>query len=271
MLSRFMRIFRHARSKLLATTLLLSTVQAQAHDTWLVGASANAGEARFVLTTGSEFPKLGSANNTARFLRTVVQGDSTVQPMLVETSNEKSVLLKSQMPGAGVFSAIVQTKPNAIELDKPAVLEYFKELGATRAIEKRYNEQKRWRELYSKNAKMLLRTDATASADAWLKPTNLPYEFVPSVDPTRLKAGDTLPVCAYADGKVVPSAYIGIVDATGAASFKRADKKGCVRFKLHQTSGYLIRGVHLVPTDLPDLEWLSHFASLTVFDASISK
>jgi hypothetical protein len=91
------------------------------------------------------------------------------------------------------------------------------------------------------------------------------------VDPTQLKAGDTLPVCAYADGKAVAKAYIGFVDANGAASFKRADQKGCVRFKLKQASGYLVRGVHLRPTDLPDLDWLSHFASLTVFDASKSE
>jgi Domain of unknown function (DUF4198) len=248
--------------------LLFSLATAHAHDTWLVGSSTHNNQVQIALTTGSEFPKLGEANNPSRIQRSVLFANESNTPLLVQASSPRALLLSGALPKPGVFVAIAQTKPNAIELDAKSVREYMSELGSAPELSKRYQAQGRWRELYAKNAKMILRTDAKADAAWALKPMNLPYEFVPATDPTKLKAGDVLKVCAYADGKRVPKAYVGIVEASGKARFKRANRAGCASFSLKQASNYLVRGVHIQPTELPDLEWVSHFAALTVFDSS---
>jgi hypothetical protein len=250
---------------LLANLLFIST-SANAHDTWLIASGIQGNQAQLALTTGSSFPKLGEAANPTRLLRTALLGADTNSPLLVQTTNSKALLLSATLPAPGVYTAIAQTKPNTIELDAKSVREYMVELGASPALRKRYAEQGRWRELYAKNAKLIWRTSKNADASAVLKPMNLPYEFVPTRDPTQLKAGDTLKVCAYANGKRVPKAYIGMVDAAATASFRRANSAGCASFQLQQASNFLVRGVYIQPTDLPDLEWISHFAALTVFN-----
>jgi uncharacterized GH25 family protein len=262
------RIAMRCSTPLSIVCCLFLLAKAHAHDTWLVGSSTHNNQAQIALTTGSEFPKLGEANNPSRIQRSVLLANESSSSLLVQASTRKALLLSGALPKPGVYVAIAQTKPNAIELDAKSVREYMRELGSSPEHSQRYQTQGRWRELYAKNAKMILRTDAKANAAWALKPMNLPYEFVPTTDPTQLKDGDVLKVCAYAEGKRVPKAYIGMVGANGKASFKRANSAGCASFSLKQASNYLVRGVHIQPTDLPDLEWVSHFAALTVFDSS---
>jgi hypothetical protein len=247
---------------------------ASAHDTWLMPARGAVGKATATghreltleLTTGSEFPALGTSTSPDRLLRAnLISHDASV-PLLMAKSTDTSLGLRGLTVANSVVMAVVQIKPNQVELAPENIAIYAKELGISTALTRRYQALGHWRESYTKNAKMWIRVGAQAAPASMLAPMNLPYELVPMRDPTRLKAGDKLAMCAYANGKARAKAYIGMIAADGQKTFAWTDAKGCASFKLSGTSGYLMHGIFISESKLPELDWESHFASFTVLD-----
>ena len=251
---------------------------AVAHDTWIFPDSASADhnaainathrEIALQLTTGSDFPALGSASSPERLLRAALISDDTSVPLLIGKATETTLGLRGLTVATGVVMAVVQTKPMQIELEPDVVATYVKELGASLSISRRYQASGQWRESYSKNAKMWIRVGADAAPASMFKPMNLPYELVPSSDPTRLKVGGKLEICAYANGKRTAKAYLGMVASDGTKTMRWSNAKGCANFTMRSTSGFLMHGIFITESTLPQLDWESHFASFTVLDAS---
>ncbi len=261
---------------LTACILLSCTVAgvARAHDTWLMPADGEVGNATtsghrqlaLLLTTGSEFPTPGSSTSPERLLRaSLISSDASV-PLLMGKSTETTLGLRGLTVAHSVVMAVVQIKPNQVELAPENIAIYANELGISKALTRRYQALGHWRESYSKNAKMWIRVGGDAAPESLLAPMNLPYELVPARDPTRLKIGDTLVMCAYASGKKRSKAYIGMVAANGKKTYAWTDASGCASFVLSSTSGYLMHGIFISESKLPELDWESHFASFTVLD-----
>lgn len=251
---------------------LVLTCAASAHDTWLVQGSgaAKAGadhqEIALALTTGAQFPALGTPSNPVRILRASLIAEDVTVPLLVGKSNEKSLDFRALSQSNSSVMAVVQLKPSVIALEPDSVKAYMDELGNPASMAAAYKKAGTWRESYTKNAKMWIRVGKAAAPKSLMASMNLPYELVPMQDPSALKSGDSLKMCAFADGKAVPRAYFGIVDAAGKHSNVTSDISGCASFKLSSTSGYLIRGIRIDASKNSELDWESHFASFTVLD-----
>lgn len=247
----------------------------RAHDTWLIpdpqtatAVSSTHREIALLLTTGAEFPALGTTTSPERLQRANLISNEASVPLLVGKSTETTLGLRGLTVASSVVMAVVQLKPKTIELAPDVVQLYLKELGGSLSISRRYQALGHWRESYSKNAKMWIRVGADAAPASMFKPINVPYELVPSSDPTRLKAGSKLEVCAYASGKPVAKAYLGMVAADGTKTMLWASAKGCANFTMRITSGFLMHGILITESELPELDWESHFASFTVLDAT---
>ena len=257
---------------------LALSASAAAHDTWLVAdganhdrhATANSAhrELALLLTTGSEFPAFGTSTKPERLMRaTLISNDASV-PLLMGKTNEATLGLRGLTVANSVVMAVVQLKPTVIELTPDVVAPYLKELGGSLSISRRYQALGHWRESYSKNAKMWIRVGTDAAPASMLKPMNLPYELVPSSDPTWLKAGDKLEMCAFANGMPTAKVYLGMVAGDGSKTMQWSNAKGCASFKLRGGSGFLMHGILITESQQPKLDWESHFASFTVVDAA---
>ena len=257
--------------------LALST-HASAHDTWLLADSSNAAndansrtthrELALQLTTGSEFPALGSSTTPDRLTRASLISNDASLPLIMGKSTEATLGLRGITTDNSVVMAVAQLKPMVIELKPDVVAAYLKELGGSLSISRRYQALGHWRESYSKNAKMWIRVGTDAAPASMLKPMNLPYELVPSSDPTRLKVGAKLEICAYASGKPTGKSYLGMVAADGTKTMQWSNAKGCASFKLRSASGFLMHGILISESQQPELDWESHFASFTVVDTA---
>lgn len=265
----------HKSIKPCVSLLLLALASiAGAHDTWLIEGTgtqemtSDHREIALALTTGDAFPAQGTTSSPARILRASLISADTSVPLLIGNSTAQALEFRGLTKAKSVVIAVVQLKPSQIDLPKDKVAGYLEELGNPSGARARYEKSGTWQESYSKNAKMWVRVGTQAAPKSLLAPMNLPYELVPVRDPTTLKIGESLKVCAYANGKAAPKAYIGMVGADGKHVNVWADQKGCASFKLASVSGYLIHGIRLEPSKMPSLDWESHFASLTVLDVS---
>lgn len=242
-----------------------------AHPTWLMGSTKHNGvatELNLALTTGDAFPSLGLGNNPANLLRANVTSGAVVTPLYTHDAASQALLFKAQTNSDSAVLALVQLKPALVELDAANVATYLRELGGALTLSRRYKAQGQWRERYSKSAKIWIRVGTETAPQALLAPMNLAYELVPTSDPSLLKAGDTLGVCAFANGIARAKAYIGMIAANGEKTFARAGRTGCAEFRLKSGAGYLVHSIDISELQLPELDWESHFASFTVFDAT---
>jgi hypothetical protein len=165
--------------------------------------------------------------------------------------------------------AMATLKPREITLEAEKAAIYLREeLGNDPSIQARYQQQGIWRERFNKHAKTILRTRVGNTATLAEKVFGLPYELVPDRDPSALKVGAIFKVCAYRDGVRVKRAYIGMVQADGSHRAQWSDDLGCVRIRAKSQQGYMLHSVFIQAANEPNLDWESHFASLTVYQLS---
>ncbi len=259
--------------KVLPIVMLLAfPTLAAAHPTWFSGtASAEHDYANIVLqlTTSHHFPALESAVPPARLQRVSVVTKDTVAPLLVQSSEPDHLQLRSKVAAQNSVWAVAETKASAIELDPATVAIYLTELGQPGAVARQYKKTGQWREHYSKHAKSWVQLSGAAADKFMLEPLQLAYELVPSTDLSQLKVNQRFTLCAYAQGKAVPGAFITISDHKGGHAQRHADAQGCARFKRPEGQ-FLAHSILIKPNADADWDWRSHFATLTYISAQAS-
>jgi hypothetical protein len=259
----------------LFAALALLTSAAHAHDTWLIAEAPNAARDYWsvALTTGASFPALGSAAQTRRIARALSYFDGRSVPLLPAPANAQALPFRVVAADTPVITVVVSLHALDIALAPDLVATYVRdELGGEASVLERYRARGQWRERYTKNAKTIIRRAGGSPDVATTHAVGLPYELVPRVDPTLRAPGAALGVCARADGAALDGAFapihIGLVEADGSQAWRKADGDGCATFRPATTSGFLLRSVLLRPVERDDLDWESHFASLTVHSAA---
>ncbi len=196
-------------------------------------------------------------------------------PLVEMTPNGRTLPFRVIADDEPLNVAVVALWPLVIELESDAVDRYVRdELGGEASFTERYQTQGHWRERYTKNAKVLIRTSG-ARADAMAtQPHGLSYELVPSIDPTLAQAGTAFEVCAFANNRRVTATqarvHIGLSEADGTTAMQPADQRGCVRVQPNGVDPYLLHSVLILPIEEFDADWESHFAALTVHRAVFS-
>ncbi len=252
----------------------LFTSVAHAHDTWLVAQAPQGSQDYWsvALTTGHAFPAFGSGSRPERVARAELSSGARTVPLLPLPASDEALPFRVVAADSPVLVANVLLQALDTTLAPDSVATYVREeLGGEASILDRYRASAQWRERYTKNAKVIIRRTGRSPDPDTTRAHGLPYELVPRTDPTLRAPGDALGVCARTDGAPVAGAHapihIGLVEADGGLVWRKAGDDGCVTFSPSTTDGFLLRSVLLRPVERSDLDWESHFASLTVHHA----
>jgi hypothetical protein len=247
--------------------LLIASASSAAHPTWLKGEASDRTKVRLELTTSTDFPQLGSSSKPTSFQLATLFGQRFATPLMVRGVSASAVTLKGIAGAEPAAWAIVQLKPSDIRLGPTEVREYAKELHRPELLAQ-FAKDGQWRERFSKVAKAWVQLSDEAVSPEMFKPVNLPFELVPTSNPSLLAPGEVLTVCAYADGKVVTNVHVHLQTAELSQSAKAVDAKGCADFA-KPNGDFLLHSTRLQRASQTDLEWQSTFTSLTVVSSAL--
>ena len=244
---------------------------AGAHDTWLLPRSLSVApqtEVQLDMTSGMEFPVLDYAIEPDRIADAKVRLAGKTVEIPNQSKGEKSLELAAVLQAPGVATIWVDLKPKTLELKPDQVREYLEEIGAAEDLRKLWAGEKapgRWRENYAKHTKTFVLVGDPAGDQSWGDPVGMAFELVPEKDPTVLRAGDTLPIRLERAGVPVPDFPVGIVrEGEKSGKLVQTDANGRVSVPFGQSGRWMLRATQLTPATQPELEWESHFTTLTV-------
>lgn len=259
------------KSFTIAVALFLSLSITFAHDTWLIPdrfQSEPGTIITFDLTSGMEFPELDVGPKPERIESVRCRLDGKTIDLSEFAAGAKSLQIKAKLAQQGVGTVWVKLPPKSIELKPEEVKHYFEEINPPQSVREQWaaaKEPKRFREVYTKHPKTFVRVgDAKADA-SWREPVGMFLEIIPEIDPTRLKIGDDFAVHVLKDGKPFADFSLGIVaggEAKGA--IQKTDAAGRASFKLDKAGRWLLRGTDLRKSTKQDVDWESHFTTLTI-------
>ena len=243
-----------------------------AHDFWLASTSwTPAAGAAWTVTAqvGEHFPKpeTGPTPDRVELWRVVgPQGDVQVTR---DFRAEKTMLSADvRLPAAGAYLGVMTILARTIEMKGQEFTDYLKEEGLDGVIAARRasgESDKPGKERYARYAKIAVRNGA-GSADHLTRPAGLKAEFVPTSDPTAVRAGQSLTVQFLVDGKPVAGAAVTAAGPAEGASVKgRTDQNGRVTLTLDRAGAWLIKTVHM--TRLPSgstEDWESFWVTLAL-------
>lgn len=178
------------------------------------------GESSFVeLTTGERFPEPGSAVDPGRIDRSFVRlGAGRPMPLTSAKVDGAVTRLEATWAGQGLATLGILLAPEARTVGAAEFEAFLRDAGATAAIAERTKKKE------SKKAARIVavegarafagvlappRSASPADPAAGMdEPLGLPLEIVAGVPPLPLRAGTTLPVSVFLDGKPAPGAVV---------------------------------------------------------------
>lgn len=256
--------------------ILFSQTVASAHDTWLLPKVFRLATAErptvLALTSGMAFPRPAHIIAQDRIQQATMRLAGETIQLGKYTSSPKTLDIAVNPSNVGVAAVSVVLKPRTLELTPKLVREYLAEIGASDSLKNVWKNPasgKKWRETYTKHTKTFFAVGAEekffAQDSAWKTPLGLKLEIVPERHPCLLRAKDTLPVQVLLDGKPLANFPLGLVQAGKKTGIlQTTDANGRTTFKLSQAARYLVRGTLLLPSSQAELEWESHFTTLTL-------
>jgi uncharacterized GH25 family protein len=260
--------------RLFLTASLFAASVAVAHDTWLLPErfAAEPGVVAFELTSGMDFPQADGAIAPARVARAAYRVGGATAAITQLTEAEHALQVAASLPLAGVATVWIDLAPRVIDLEPDEVEEYLEEIGARDMVRQRWlaTEGRRWREEYTKHAKTFVRMGG-ASDRSWSEPVGMFLEIVPGSDPTALAAGDALKVRVLRDGSSVSNLMLVLQRGDGdERQAQRTDGGGEATFALDAPGRWLLAGTWLRAAPGRDIDWESHFTTMT-FDVAAAR
>ena len=251
--------------------LLFFARPAIGHDTWLLARQSHVHPGQvisFDLTSGMAFPENEVAVAPDRLALGSARLGEAIVDLVREATRKTALRLKARFSTPGIATVWIESKPRSLELTPAEVREYLEEIGIWESVGRRWEMEGsgRWRESYTKHAKTYVRVGQPDKDGSWAQPVGMKLEIVPEKDPTRLRPEEELPVRLLKDGKPVPDQAVGLVAAEAkTGSLTKTDADGRVRLRLDRAGWWLIRATVLERSSKPDLDWDSHFSTLTIF------
>jgi uncharacterized GH25 family protein len=255
--------------------ILLAVSSLGAHDFWLAAADwrpAGSTSATITAGIGERFPSrtiFRARDNWLAEWRILGEAGDVHAPAAWGTAGlELTNAVSLPAPGAYLGVAVVATQ--TIIMQGAEFTDYLKEEGLDNIVAARQSAGETddpTIERYRRYAKIALRSGAGSAAHL-TRPVGLRAEFVPSVDPTSIRPGQSLTV----------QLLIGGAPATGASVFAAApgpsvrstpNAPGRVTFAIDREGPWLIKSIHMtrLPTGSP-AEWESDWATLTFHTAN---
>jgi uncharacterized GH25 family protein len=260
--------------RFVAVLSCLAASAALAHDTWILPASGSArpgAAVSFDMTSGMAFPALDHPVAADRLAAASFRLRGKASEISNRAAGARALKLTATLGESGIATVWAESKPRFIELTPNQVDEYLEEIGAIDTVGREWKAQgagAKWRENYTKHAKTFVRVGEPGQDSSWKDPVGMFLEIVPEQDPTVLSSGDRITLRLVKEGKPLPDFPVGLVAAKAKnGSIQRTDAQGRVSFPLDRAGWWLLRATELEKSSKPDMDWESHFATLTVFVA----
>jgi uncharacterized GH25 family protein len=250
-----------------AALLLFAAGAVRAHDFWIepsTFAPAVGEEVWLRLRVGESFAGDPVPRNPKRIVRFQAVGPTSSIAVAGDAGDEPAGTVR--LADAGTWIVAYRSNHAYVELEPAKFEEYLRLEGLQGPLaerQRRGEQGSKSRELYSRNAKTLLRAGDRGGPDRAL---GLELELVVEGDPWSLAASERLPVQLLYRNRPLAGALVVAVPQSDPARAQsaRSDRDGRVRFELAADGPWLIKTVHMVRWEGDDrAEWESLWASLT--------
>ena len=266
---------RYVSAALVTGAAVFAVSVTQAHETWLlpVDFTAEPGQSiEFRMTSGMDFPALGSGIDRRRVTESVLHQDGDSQG-LVPSGATQGALELSAIPGPGLACAWVRLRPRILEIESSEDVEhYLEEIGAPENVWSTWRQREAgtvWRESYSKLARTYLQGELKGASTARIvsclgETSEARFEILPLADPTGLVAGQSLQLQVLFDGEPLPGQAIGLLrEGAEPARLMRSDADGRITVTPDGSGRHMLYATNLRPVDAADYNWESDFITLT--------
>ena len=259
----------------LLRTLLLFSVAAHAHDSWLSPVPTPVqGEALFELSAGNRFP-VQEVGASPQYLdrSTCMDGQGRALPMRPDNVGQKALSLRVRgLAGPGMpLSCWIELQAYDIELQPQLIPVYLAEIRPPAAVREAWAAMQArglpWRESFRKYARieaMEVGTPTPAQRAAARKPAGMTLEIVLLGD-GPVAVGEDLRFQVLRDGKPLAAFATELVsERSPLGIWRTTDSQGMVSHKLPFGGRWLLRGTDLRVSQKDADRWDSWFVTLTV-------
>ena len=253
--------------RLTLALVTLAAAQLSAHDFWLATVGpATPGAVTITAGVGEKFPTRTQFRYRDNWLAEwTLVGEKSRTPLSKDWRRDAMVMATDvTLPGTGAFMGVAMVSAQTIEMTGDEFTDYLKEEGLDSVIAARQSAGeagKTTKERYARYAKIALRNGEGSGAHL-TRPVGAKAEFVPSVDPTTLRAGSPLTVQLLIDGKPVSGASLTAIHE-GMPQKARTDASGRATFTIDRPGAWLVKTVHMVRQPAGnEAEWESFWVTL---------
>ncbi len=239
-----------------------------AHDTWLSSRerTVQAGE-RIDLdaTSAHRFPIAESAPAAARIDHASCRQQGAEFALVPGVRGAKTLRLSVRPTGAGALVCRLDLAPKDTDLQEATVERYLAEIAAPEQVREAWAASpapRRWHEVYSKHAKVIV--PGAASEAVVTTPMGAILEFVPETDlSTGRPLKDALRARLLLNGAALAGQAVELVDGRQSrGTWRTTDAEGRVDFAAPGPGRWQLRATALRATDVAAGDWASHFATL---------
>ena len=188
--------------------LALATAHLSAHDFWLGASNWNPDPGTpFGISAGvgEHFPKREDFKTPANWFDDwrIIGPSATLPVPKVFERRDLAMVADVTLPATGAFLAVMRVAPRTIEMKADEFNDYLREEGLTEALAERKAAgeiDRPAKERYSRYAKLAIR-NGEGSAAHLTRPSASRRSWCRSIDPTSVRAGETLTVQLLVNGR----------------------------------------------------------------------
>ncbi len=243
---------------------------AAAHDTWLEQRPGRAGRVELALSTGELFPAAQTGIAAQSLVdRGCWSASGRRVPLQAAMALPTALALRAApRRGDTIAQCWVQTEAFDVEVPRPLVPVYLREIAASDSVRRAWAEQAQqglpWQERYTKHARISLEQPVAAAAPA-TPPPPMALDIEIDIDiEAPLRAGETLRFRMLRDGRPLANQAVELRgEMSRFGVWRQTDAEGRARVPVPFPGRWLLRATELRPlADRPG-HWESRFVTHT--------
>jgi len=223
---------------------------AGAHDTWINTKSIDRDHATFEISSGMNFPKLGSAPSADAVAASGWRLGDKAGRFKEFKQGTASLEVDTRVDGRGTALVWVAFKPREIDLTDDEVNEYFDEIGAPERMRRTWDDQgddRKWHETYTKYAKTFVAVGEAGEDPSCIPALGTAIELVPLRDPTTTRVGDSIVLRVLKKGyEMEGQPVVAECCGSGKRTIVYANRSGHATFEIDQAGAWLFSSVDIV-------------------------
>jgi len=250
---------------ILACVLATAASVVCAHDTWFAPrVSDKPGEVALMLGTGNQFPVHESGVGSEYLVRSGCRHDAQGQPIALKRVGDArtSLWLRAAARVDQALSCWAQLTPFEIELPADKIAPYLHEIQAPPAVREQWAQMQargvRWRERYTKHARIELQPDAGAAT-----PVDMAMDVLIESPQRPLQQGQTLQFRVLRDGQPLPDFAVELRNERSPLGlWRKTDALGRVSMVAPLPGRWVLRGTDLRRSESERDLWVIRFVTL---------